>query len=105
MASLFHNATSKDHSKVMYNDVRTITFKLIDDKKPRSSTGISDPRLYQGDNKLLATRGEDFLWYVKYEKGAIPPALNQKWTHYPRMVADIEAYFNTRNIAIKQIED
>jgi hypothetical protein len=105
MASLFHNNTDKDHIKSNYADVRTITFKLIDDQKPRSSTGLSDPRLYQGGNKLYATRGDDFLWYVKYEKGAIPPALNQKWTHYQRMLTDVEAYFNTRNVAIKQIED
>jgi hypothetical protein len=77
----------------------------MDDKKPVSSTGIVDPRLYKGGNKLYATRGEDFLWYVKYDKGAIPPALQQKWTHFPRMVEDITGYFNSRNVAIKQIED
>ncbi len=105
MASLFHNATSKDHSKVMYNDVRTITFKLMDGKNPLSSTGIIDHRLYKGENRIYATRDENFLWYVKYDKGAIPPALNQKWTHFPRMIDDLTAYFNTRNVVIKQIED
>lgn len=105
MASIFHNATSKDHIKVNYADVRTVTFKIMDDKKPLSSTGLADPRLYKGGNKLYAQRGEDFLWYVRYDKGALPPALQQKWTHFPRMVEDLNGYFNSRNIAIEQIED
>src|SRR5882672_6960885 len=105
MATLFHNAANDDHIKYNRLEDRIITFQIMDDKKPISSIGLADPRLFKGGNKLHAQRDNGGLWIVRYETGAIPPALQQHWTHFSRLVQDVEAYFNSRNIAIKRIED
>lgn len=105
MASLFHNSTSEDHIKTNRLEDRVISFQLIDDKKPINSTGLADPRLFKGTNKLHAKRDDGGLWILKYEMGAIPPALQQHWTHFSRLVDDVTAYYKGRNMAIKRIEE
>lgn len=105
MSSLFHNPTSSDHIKVNRSDDRAISFQLIDDKKHITAGGIVDPRLFKGTNRLHAQRDEEGLWFLKYESGDIPPALKQRWTHYTRLIDDVEAYYRGRNLSIKRIED
>ena len=105
MASLFNNSTSKDHIKTMHAEDRIISFEIMDGTKHVSSTGLIDPRLFKGGNRLHAQRDDGGLWIVRYDKGDIPPALKQHWTHFSRLVQDVEAYFNSRNVAIKRIED
>ena len=105
MATLFHNSTSDDHIKTNRSEDRIITFQIIDPKLPTSATGIADPRLFKGGNKLHAQRDESFLWYLKYEMGSVPPFLQQRWTHFPRLIDDVTTYYKSRNMAIKLIEE
>jgi len=105
LSTLFHNSTSDDHIKTNRSEDRIITFNIIDDKA-LASTGLADPRLFKGGNKLHALREpKSFLWYLKYEMGAVPPALQQRWTHFTRLVEDVTAYYKTRNMAVSRIED
>ncbi|HEY2810536.1 MAG TPA: hypothetical protein VGJ00_04005 [Rhabdochlamydiaceae bacterium] len=105
MASLFHNSTTDDHIKTNRSEDRIITFQLIDEQAPKNSLGLADPRLFKGGNRLHAQRDGEGLWYLKYEMGAIPPALNQRWTHFSRCVTDVEDYYKQRNLSITRIEE
>lgn len=105
MATLFHNSTSDEHAKKNRLEDRIIHFQLIDESAPSNRTGLADPRLVTGGNRLHAQRDANFLWYLKYEAGAIPPPLQQRWTHFPRMIEDVESYYNSRNMSVKRIED
>lgn len=105
MSTLFHNSTSEDHIKSNRSEDRVIILELIDATAPLSSTGIVDKRLYKGGNRLHATRDENFLWSLRYDQGAVPPPLQQRWTHFPRLMEDVELYFKNRNLNVKRIED
>ncbi|HYT41257.1 MAG TPA: hypothetical protein VEP90_02820 [Methylomirabilota bacterium] len=105
MSTLFHNNTSDEHIKTNRSEDRIISFQLIDDNASPHKTGLAGQALAKGSNKMHAQRGPDFLWYVRLEAGTVPPALQQRWTHFKRMVDDIEGYFKARNMSIKTIEE
>lgn len=72
------------------------------DGKPLSSKGLVDPRLFSGENKLHAIRTDnDQLWSFKYESGAVPEPLKQKYTSFGKLLKDAELYFATRNVRVK----
>lgn len=73
---------------------------------PKSSSGIVDHRLFNGDNKLHAIFDRHFSqWYLKYDSGKIPPQLDQRWTSFPRLLEAATAYFNKRNVKVKEVID
>lgn len=87
---------------------RVFKLEIIDDKKPSTSTGMVDPRLFKGDD---ATRLhcvmdlETSLWSFKYSRGNIPPGLEGKFTSFKAAQNHAEKYFLNRNIRITQILD
>jgi hypothetical protein len=88
---------------------RIITLEPIDGKKPLSSTGLVDPRLFkQGEdgNKLRAVMDPSTcLWSMKYEKGGIPEGLAGSFTGINALLKAAEAYFLKRNIRITAVKD
>jgi hypothetical protein len=85
---------------------RVFNLKLIDGKTAVGSTGQLDPTLFKdGGNKLHGLMdGETCLWYFKYEKGALPPALrDQTFTSFSKLQKYAEDYFRTRNVEISEV--
>ena len=71
-----------------------------------SSTGLVDPRLFKGENKLHAIQDEDkSLWIFKYECGGLPPPLKQSFTNFNLAYKHAEKYFNSRGVDIVEVID
>ena len=85
---------------------RVIVLEPIDDKQPLSSTGLVDPRLFTGENKLHAIKNpQTCLWSLKYDMGIVPPPLKGQYTGFNALKKFCEDYFNKRNMRIKEIID
>lgn len=84
---------------------RVIKLEVIDNKLPKSSTGMVDTNLFSGENNLHARIDpQTMMWSVHYEKGAVPGSLkDQRWTGFSRLYKDLELYFKDRNIKISEI--
>lgn len=84
---------------------RVIKLEVIDDKLPKTSTGMVDTSLFTGGNNLHARIDpQTMMWTVHYEKGAVPNSLKeQKWTSFARLYKDLELYFKDRNIKITEV--
>lgn len=84
---------------------RVIKLEVIDDKLPKTSTGMVDASLFTGDNNLHARIDpQNMMWTLHYEKGAVPGALKeQKWTSFSKLYKDLELYFKNRNIKITEV--
>jgi len=71
-----------DTTKMRAKD-RIFVLGVIDAKKPRSSTGMIDPTLFTGENKLYAKMEPDTcLWYMQYDSGGLPQPLKAKFTNF-----------------------
>lgn len=95
----------KDPEAKMWKEDRIINVEVEDNKKPMTTTGLVDSRLFTGENKLHGIRGPDGLWIVKYERGIVPEVLKQKFTSFSQLTKFVEGYFKKRNIVIKEITD
>src|SRR5689334_1977509 len=85
---------------------RIITLRVMDGKKPTSSTGLVDPRLFNGTNQLHAVQEiSTGLWYLRYEQGAVPQVLKQKFTKFSKLLEFATNYFKERNIEIVEVID
>lgn len=88
---------------------RIFKLEIIDGKKPLSSIGTIDPRLFkdgEDSNKLHGVMDpETCLWSFKYEKGAVPPALKGQFTGIKAMKKYADLYFAQRNIKVVDLED
>lgn len=86
---------------------RILTLEVIDGKKPLTSTGLVDGRLFTGDQQLhLKMDPETCLWYFQYSNtGLLPEALKGKYTGFKAGIKFAEGYFKSRNIRIKEIKD
>ena len=83
---------------------RILVLEPIDDKKPLSSTGLVDPRLFTGENKLHAIKDpQTCLWHFKYEQGILPPTLKGQYTGFNQLKKTAEDYFTKRNMKIKEV--
>lgn len=95
----------RNPSSIKNSDDRVISLKAK--KGVKNVHGLSDPRLFTGENKMHAIMDPmTRLWAVKYETGAPPsPIRYQKFTSLPKLYKFVEAYFNTRNIEIKEVHN
>lgn len=85
---------------------RILVLKVKDGEKALSSTGLVDPRLFTGENKLHAIQNEqNNLWKFKYDAGAVPPALSETYTTFENMLQQAKVYFSKRNIEIVEVLD
>ena len=95
-------------SKMRSSD-RIFRLEIMEGKKPTTVQGILDPRLFkEGEdaNRLHCVMDlETSLWSFKYDKGAIPAALQGRFTGLKQAKDHAENYFAKRNVKISQIID
>jgi hypothetical protein len=95
-------------SPVMRSTDRVFKLEILDDKLPKSSTGLVDKRLFaegEDTNRLRAVMEPSGLWKLKYDKGAVPPPLQGMYTGFKQACDHARQYFLTRNIRIVEIKD
>lgn len=83
---------------------RIIELVIRDTSKPKNAIGLVDNRLFTGGNKLHAVQDAG-LWHLKYDKGKLPQALEQKFTTFAMLFKVTKNYFDNRNIDIKEVID
>lgn len=94
---------SRRREKMATND-RVLVLKTIDGKQPKGSTGVVDPRLFNGANKLHGVYDERTgMWNLRYETGALPGALQQKFSTFTELEQFAKKYFLTRDVEIVEI--
>lgn len=72
--------------------------------KTVSSTGMVDPRLFKGENKLhLIMEPQSSIWYFKYEQGGLPELLKQRFTSFRMAKEYAEDYYKKRNVEITEV--
>ena len=92
-------------SKMRSSD-RVLVLKVIDDKKPLSSHGMIDSRLFKGENKLRAVMDPaTTFWTFKYDQGILPEPLKCQFTSFSILKKHATDYFKTRNIEIVEVKD
>lgn len=85
---------------------RAFLLAQMEGKKGQDSSGLVDPRLFTGDNKLHAVKEKDTcLWYLKYEHGSVPVPFRQRFTHFYVLEKFVRDYYAKRNIEVKEIID
>lgn len=85
---------------------RILVLEVMDGQKAKSSTGMTDPGLFSGENKLHAIKdSQTCLWYLKYERGVLPPAFKQQFTGFKALLKFVEDYYRKRNIIVKEVID
>lgn len=86
---------------------RILMLEVLDGEKPLSSTGLADPRLFTGENRLHAVMDrETMLWNFKYDMGGLPPQLkDMRFTSFDAMLKHAGDYLKKRNIRIKEVID
>lgn len=85
---------------------RVLVLEVIDGEKIKSSTGMVDQRLFQGGNKLHAKRSPQYdLWELKYEQGAVPEPLRQKYTTFATLFKEASRFYEKRGLKISRVED
>lgn len=89
----------------MHSDDRILKLQVIDGTKPKTSQGITDPRLFTGENEIHAIRNEWNYWVLKYKQGNLPPALDQSFTTFDKLLQHTTAYFLTRNVSVTSVEE
>lgn len=86
-------------------------FKLepMEGKSIKASSGVIDPRLFkdgEDGNRLHCIMDlHNSLWAFKYDKGAIPPALQGMFTGIRQAKDHAERYFANRNVKITEVID
>lgn len=91
-------------NKVRSND-RVLVLKPIEGEKTLSSTGLVDPRLFSGENRLHVKCSPNNMWYFKYEQGIVPEPLKERFTSFPAALEKATKYFKSRNINVEKIID
>lgn len=86
---------------------RILVLKVIDNKKPLSTLGAIDSRLFKEENSLHAHMDkQSCLWFLRYEKGHLPPVLlGKKFTRFNDLLAFAKNYFNSRNVDIVEVKN
>lgn len=83
---------------------RVLVLEVIDGEKPKSSTGLTDSRLFTGANKLHAIMDiQSTLWSLKYEMGGVPEEFKQRFTSFSKLKSFVDDYYATRNVRIKEV--
>lgn len=88
----------------MQTNDRILVLKTIDGKSAKDSRGLVDSRLFTGENKLHGIYDERTgLWNLRYETGALPGALHQKFATFSELEDFTRKYFATRNVEVLEI--
>ena len=85
---------------------RILVIKPIEGKSTLSSTGLVDPRLFTGENKLHAIMDtRNTLWYLKLDSGGLAEPLKQRFKTFDSLLSYTKRYFDKRNLQITEIID
>lgn len=85
---------------------RILKLRLIEGLTATSTSGSVDKRLFKDENSLHAKMDLEYgHWYVQYEKGTVPPSLQQRWTSFSKMLQYVTEYYKRRNVEIAEITD
>lgn len=83
---------------------RIIYLEPMEGKSAKDTQGRVDPKLFTGENKIHAVMDDETChWSIRYECGATPEPLKQRFTSFKMLVQFVESYFKTRNVKIKEI--
>lgn len=83
---------------------RILVLAPIEGQKVKNSTGMVDPRLFSGENKLHGIRNhQTCLWYFKYEMGLLPEPLKTQFTSFGKLLTHAKAYFSKRGLEITEV--
>ena len=94
---------SRRREKMQTND-RVLVLKVAEGKAAKDSAGAVDSRLFTGVNKLHGVYDERTgMWNMRYETGALPGALQQKFMSFEELEDFARKYFKTRNVEILEI--
>jgi hypothetical protein len=94
----------EDTKGKLWKDERIILLEKIPGKNSVATSGLVDNRLFEGKNTLKAfMEPNGHIWGMKYEAGAIPEPLKQKFTSFTKLLAHAEGYFAKRGIRIAGI--
>ena len=87
-------------------DDRVINLRPMEGKNTVSVLGLTDNRLFTGENKLHARKADQGdLWSLSYERGSVPGPLQQQFTTFTKCLKYVEDYFKRRNVEITGVED
>jgi hypothetical protein len=88
----------------MATNDRVLVLKVADGKQAKDSAGAVDSRLFTGSNKLHGVYDERTgMWNMRYETGALPGAMQQKFITFEQLEDFARKYFATRNVEIVEI--
>lgn len=95
----------KRESEKMHTLDRVLVLQVMEGKDPLESGGKMDKRLFTGDNKLHAVYNtQTGLWYMRYERGSVPGALDVQFSELPKLLDYVRNYFARRNIEITEVQ-
>lgn len=87
-------------------DRRVISLRPIDNKKPLTTSGAIDSRLFTGENQLVAIYDTaSGMWSARYTIGATPMGLQQRFTLFNELVEYLRQFYRLRNVEISGIKD
>lgn len=88
----------------MATNDRVLVLKAMDGKSAKDSRGIVDSRLFSGENKIHGVYDERTgLWNLRYETGALPGALQEKFGTFKELEEFTRKYFAARNVEVLEI--
>lgn len=86
------------------SEVKILSLTITPGTKPKNSNGLTEARIMSGDNKLQVIPDQTSLWSFKYERGSLPPYLQEKkFTTFGQAFKFAYAYFAQRNILVEEI--
>lgn len=85
---------------------RILSLSVIDGERAKSSTGMTDSRLFTGEQQLhLKMDPETCLWYFQQSNGILPGGLQGRFTGFKAGLKHAEDYYQKRNIRITRVDD
>ncbi len=82
---------------------RMLVLKQKEGEKIRSTTGLVDPRLFQGGNNVHVQMQPDGLWRIRYDAGVVPIPLQDKFTSCEKLLKHTRKYFATRGVDVVDV--
>lgn len=95
-----------ENAPKMRSSDRILVLEKMEDKPTLNSMGITDNRLFSGENRIHAIMdSENCWWSIKYDHGLVPQPLRQSFTNFTKLMNFVTGYFERRNIRIKEVLD
>lgn len=83
---------------------RVFVLEPMEDAKTLSATGEVDMRLFKGENNLHAIYDvQKGLWFLRYDKGIIPGAMQQMFSEFQPLLDFVKQYFQKRNVRVAEV--